>query len=69
MVIPTPQKNDLIGWMRKNNCAARAARFWLQFFDIVCQTTWVRDSDRTNTQGLKITEEKGAAFVISSTNG
>ena len=29
----TPQINDLIGWMRKNDRAARAARFLVQFFD------------------------------------
>ena len=33
---------DLIGWMKKNNRAARAARFLVQFFDAVCQiTTWI----------------------------
>ena len=37
----TPQINDLIGWVRKNNRAARAARTLVQFFDVVCQmTTW-----------------------------
>ena len=30
---------DLTGWMMKNNRAARAARFLVQFFDVVCQTT------------------------------
>ena len=36
-----PQINDLIGGMRKNNRAAHAARFMVQFFDEVCQsTTW-----------------------------
>ena len=36
-----PQINDLIGGMRKNNRAARAARFMVQFFDEVCSsTTW-----------------------------
>ena len=35
----TPQMNNLIGWIRKNNRAARAARFLVQFFDVVCQTT------------------------------
>ena len=35
----TPQMNDLIGWIRKNNRAARAARYLVQFFDVVCQTT------------------------------
>ena len=35
----TPQINDLIGWMKKNNRAARAARFFVQCFDVVCQTT------------------------------
>ena len=35
------RKQSLIGWMRKNNHAARAARSLEQFFDIVCQmTTW-----------------------------
>ena len=27
---------DLIGWMRKNNGAARAARTLAQFFNVVC---------------------------------
>ena len=37
----TPENNDLIGWMKKNNRAARAARTIAQFFDVVCQmTTW-----------------------------
>ena len=31
----TPQINDLIGWMKKNNRAARAARFLVQCFDVV----------------------------------
>ena len=35
----TPQINDLIGWMKKNNDDARAARFLVQCFDVVCQTT------------------------------
>ena len=35
----TPENNDLIGWTRKNNRAARAARTLLQLFDVVCQTT------------------------------
>ena len=35
----TPQINDLIGLMRKYNRAARAARFLVQCFDVVCQTT------------------------------
>ena len=36
-----PQINDLIGGMRKNNRAAHAARFMVQFFDEVFQsTTW-----------------------------
>ena len=37
-----PQTNDLIGWMRKNNRAARAARFLVQILDyifLVFQTT------------------------------
>ena len=32
----TPENNDLIGSMRKNNRAARAARTLSQFFDVVC---------------------------------
>ena len=37
----TPENSDLIGWMRKNNRAARAARTLVQFFDVVCQPkTW-----------------------------
>ena len=34
-----PENNDLIGWIRKNNRAARAARSLIQFFDVVCQMT------------------------------
>ena len=35
------QINDLIGWMRKNNRAARAARFYVQFFYVAYQkTSW-----------------------------
>ena len=35
------RKHNLIGWMRKNNRAARAARTLVAFFDVVCQiTTW-----------------------------
>ena len=33
----TPENNDLIGWMRKNNRAARAARTLVEIFDVVCQ--------------------------------
>ena len=37
----TPQINDVIGWIRKNNRATCAARFLAQFFDVICQTmTW-----------------------------
>ena len=37
----TPRINDFIGWSKKNNRAARAARFLLQFFDVVYQMmTW-----------------------------
>ena len=39
MATTTPQINDLIGWIQKNNRAARAARFFVQLFDTVCQTT------------------------------
>ena len=35
----TPKINYLIGWMKKNNRAARAARFLVQCLDVVCQTT------------------------------
>ena len=35
----TPQINDLIGWMKKNNRAARAALFLVHCFVVVCQTT------------------------------
>ena len=31
--------SDMIGWMRNNIRAARAARTWVEFFDVVCQTT------------------------------
>ena len=33
----TPENNDLVGWMRKYN---RAARTLEQFFYLVCQITW-----------------------------
>ena len=33
----TLENNDLIGWMRKNIRAARAARALVQFFDVVSQ--------------------------------
>ena len=29
--------NDMIGWTRKNNRAARAARTLVQFFDVICK--------------------------------
>ena len=32
----TPQINDVIGWMSKNNGAARAARTSVQFSHVVC---------------------------------
>ena len=36
-----PENNDLIGWMRKNNNTARAARTLIDYFDVVCQiATW-----------------------------
>ena len=41
LVKTTPESIYLIGWMRKDNRAARAARTLVQFFDVVCQmTTW-----------------------------
>ena len=33
------ENNYLIGWMRENDRAARAARTQVKFFDVVCQTT------------------------------
>ena len=33
----TLENNDLIGWIRKNNRAARATRSLVQFLDVVCQ--------------------------------
>ena len=37
----TPLINDLIGGMWTKNRAARAARFLVQLYDVVCQmTTW-----------------------------
>ena len=38
-VTMTLENNDLIGWMRINNRAARAARTSVQFFDVICQMT------------------------------
>ena len=35
----TSQINDLIGWMRKNNRSARAARFLVHCFDVDCKMT------------------------------
>ena len=35
----TPENNDLIGWMKKNNRAAHAARTLVASFDVVYQTT------------------------------
>ena len=35
----TPENNDMIGWMTKNNRAARAARTLVQFSDADSQTT------------------------------
>ena len=39
MATTTSQVNGLIGWVRENNRATRAARFLVQFFDVVYQTT------------------------------
>ena len=33
----TQQINDMIGWTRKSNHAARAARTFVQFFDVICK--------------------------------
>ena len=30
----TPENNDLIGWMRENNHAARVARTFVEFSDL-----------------------------------
>jgi len=38
----TLQINDLIGWTRKNNRAARAARFLVQFFDVDSKFSYLR---------------------------
>ena len=51
----TRENNDLIGWMKKNNRAARAARTLVAFFDVVYQTTtWNLQiygfNDNLNTQ-------------------
>ena len=35
----TPQINELIGWMRKNNRAAHAARTYEQVRAVLCKTT------------------------------
>ena len=35
----TPHIIDMIGWMSEKSRAARAARFLVQFFDVVCQMT------------------------------
>ena len=37
--LTTSQINQLISWIRKNDRAARAARFLMQFFDLVGQAT------------------------------
>ena len=34
--------NDLIGWMRKNDRAAHASCYLVQFFDTVCQMTTLK---------------------------
>ena len=39
MTTTTPQINDLIGWMKKNNVLHVRQAFWCNFFDVVCQTT------------------------------
>ena len=44
-----PEDNDLIGWIRINSRAARAARTLVQFSNVVCQmkvstTTWTHNS-------------------------
>ena len=58
----TPQINDLIGWMKKNNRATRAARSLVHFFDVVCQTTtWNfqigASDDNASSPGLTNTPE------------
>jgi len=37
MATTTPESNDRIGWMRKNNRAARAGTNFKKFLDVVCQ--------------------------------
>ena len=39
MATIVPQIYDMNGWMRKNNRAARAERFLMQFFDVLDETT------------------------------
>ena len=46
----TSQINDLIGWMRKNIRAARAARPLVQFFDLVCQ---ISNGNRTQWSPIR----------------
>ena len=39
--LTTSQINDLFGWMRKNERAARAARYLMQFFEVIGQATQI----------------------------
>ena len=54
----TPQINHLIGSLRKNNRAARAAHLWVQRFDAVCLATpwnfhiWGSDDNATPQQQI-----------------
>ena len=60
----TPENNDLIGWMRKNNRVARAARTAVEFFDVVCQmTTW--NFDKVLTKVLTTTwTHNSKSFIL-----
>ena len=58
------QTNDFIGWMKKNNRAARAARFLVQFFYVVWQmATW-----NVFIQGLRKHDVDGSENVIWKSN-
>ena len=65
MATTTSQINDLIGWMRENKRAARAARFLVEFFDVVCQMTswnfhiWSSDNKAFYMNTIRAKQAKG----------
>ena len=79
----SPQINDIIGWMRKYIRATRAARFLVQFFDVVCHSTWNFDEVLITTRAysckylvlylktIRAIQAKGhfASFVLLDKNG